>query len=748
MLPQDSRRRFELGDLLIFFYIAVFVRQYLWPISNNWLAWSLVALISALAWFWHWRTKGSATQPAPPFFWLAVALPFFGFYVLRAALPDLSWDLLDFRLMNGERALRGWPLIAGDFFPSRFPFNPAPDMVMSLGRHLFGYRLGTLINFSVIVWVGMILERILRPFVRRDSLRCVCVLVLLLTDHLLFEVNNYMTDLLALPLLLEAARLALNTDHREQQARIFVRAGLYLGAALAFKLTNLAFVIPILALFAWRVAKNELRFDLKAVLLGLGAIALPLAPYSLYIYWQTGNPVFPLYNWIFQSPYWPVVDLRTERWGPIVDDPRFKNMKMWEILLWPLLQPFRVENTAGNLGPHLGRISVAFVAALGCIFWRRADRRMRIWSFLVLAGSVLWSAGSGMLRYATLLELVGGMVALYLISRLWHPANDFMRTSLTRTVAVLLGAVLLLQSASACLFGYKFEWGSRPTFVQEPQKHLQELRHLFSDRNARKFLPAKEKALVDSVGVWMESGPMTPGVQLLLTPHLPQICIYMPEFFTTEEARRKFAQALEQARGSGKQIATLCMAPEFKSCTEHIQRAGLGVGKITAVSLPFFSNEAKFATSWHMEILRPEEGGRQQFSITAARAPLVGDDFKAAFAWAEPPPSRLTPGEQQSLRILVRNAGHATWPALGQKGNQNQILIGNHWREPGGRIAVNDDGRGSIPYDLPPGDSIELFLTVNAPKTPGEYILEIDALQEGISWKGSDTLRSPVSVAR
>jgi hypothetical protein len=744
-MPPEPRRRLELGDLIIFFYIAVFVRQYLWPIGNNWVAWSLTALFTALVWLLHWRTKEPAEPPAPLCFWVVIALPIFGFYALRAALPDLSWDVLDFRLMNGERGLRGWPLLPGDFFPSRFPFNPAPDMVMGLSRHLLGYRLGTLINLSIILWVGSILERMLRPFVRRGGLRCFCVLLLVLTEHLLFEVNNYMTDLLALPLLLETVRLALITDDHERPRRICVRAGLYLGAALAFKLTTLAFVIPILLIFAWRMMTKEMRFDLNAVLLGLVAMALPLLPYSLYIYWQTGNPVFPLYNWIFKSPYWPVVDLRTERWGPIVDDPRFKNMKAWEILLWPLLHPFRVENTAGDLGPHLGRISVGFVSAFVCIFLRPADRRVRMGCFLVLTGSVLWSAASGMLRYATFLELAGGTLALYLISILWRPANEIARTLLSRTIAVLLCAVLLLQSASACIFGYRFEWGSRPTFLKEPRKHLQELRHLLSDRNAREYLPAKENALIEAVDVWVESGPMTPGVQLLLTPGIPQICVYMPEFFTTEEARRKFAQALEGTRG--KQLATLCMAPEFKTCTEHIQRAGLGVGKITAVSLPFFSKEAKFATSWHMEILRPEQGGRQQFSITSAGAPLAGNDFKASFSWAEPPPSRLKPGEQRSLRILVTNTGRATWPAFGQKGNHGQILIGNHWLEPGGRIVVNDDGRASIPYDLPPGDSIELLLTVNALKTTGEYILEIDALQEGISWRGLDTLRSPANVA-
>ncbi|HEU4597865.1 MAG TPA: hypothetical protein VFS10_22245, partial [Pyrinomonadaceae bacterium] len=397
----EPRRRLDIGDFVILLYIAAFVRQYLWVAGDNRLAWPLTVALAALIWWLHWRAKEASTTRAPAFFWPTVALPLFFFYALRAALPDLSWDVLDYRLINAERALRGWPMIEGDFFPVRFPFNPAPDMVMGLGRYLLGYRLGTLVNFAVLVWTAMLLERLLRAFVKSDRARCLCVLVLVLTEHLLFEVNNYMVDLLALPLLLEAARLALETEGGERGRRDFVRAGLYLGAALAFKLTNLAFAAPVVLLFAYRLLKREARFDLKAAVYGLACVLLPLAPYSVYIFWQTGNPVFPLYNWIFKSPYWPVLDTRTERWGPIVDDPRFKNLKAWEVLLWPLLHPFRVENTAGDLGPHWGRVSVAFVAALAGTLWRGADKRVRYLSFVTLLGSVLWSAASGMLRYAT-----------------------------------------------------------------------------------------------------------------------------------------------------------------------------------------------------------------------------------------------------------------------------------------------------------------------------------------------------------
>jgi hypothetical protein len=743
-------RCLDIGDLIIFLYIAAFVRQYLWLVGDNRLAWPLTLLLSALVWGLHWRTKEPAGDATPAMFWPSVALPLFGFYALRAALPDLSWDVIDYRLINAERALSGWPIRPGDFFPTRFPFNPAPDMVMGLGRYLLGYRLGTLVNFSVLVWTGMLLERLLRAFVRGATARCLSVLVLLLTEQLLFEVNNYMVDLLALPLLLEAARISIETEGGERGRRDFLRAGLYLGASLAFKLTNLAYAVPIVLLFAYRVLRKDARFDLKAVLYGLAAILLPLAPYSLYIFRQTGNPVFPLYNWIFQSPYWPVIDTRTERWGPIVDDPRFKHLKAWEILLWPLLQPFRVEHTAADLGPHWGRVSVAFVAALCGVLWRGADRRIRSLSFITLFGAILWSAASGMLRYAMFVELAGGAVTIYFIVVLYRRTKDSTpprAPTLARVAALLLSFVLVAQSAATCVYAYRFEWGSRPVVFALPGNHLHDARHLLSDRSARGYLSTEERALFDGVGAWMESGPMTSGIQVLFNAEAPQLCVYMPEFFSTEESRRRFARALELSRG--KRLATLCMADEFKSCTEHLSRAGLGVGKISAVSLPYYSERARFATSYFMEVLPPGVHPRREFEITAAAAPLADGDFRAALSWARTPPLKLSSGERRALSVVVRNASRVKWPSLGQAGQNLRLFLGNHWLAPDGRILTNDDGRSSLPYDLAPGEEIELLLTVTAPREPGDYFLEVDLLQEGVSWfglKGSDTLRLKVKV--
>ena len=64
-------------------------------------------------------------------------------------------------------------------------------------------------------------------------------------------------------------------------------------------------------------------------------------------------------------------------------------------------------------------------------------------------------------------------------------------------------------------------------------------------------------------------------------------------------------------------------------------------------------------------------------------------------------------------------------------------------------MITNDDGRATLLQDLLPGQEAEFSFTINAPKNAGQYIVEVDVLQENVSWfglKGSKTLRLPVTV--
>jgi hypothetical protein len=72
-----------------------------------------------------------------------------------------------------------------------------------------------------------------------------------------------------------------------------------------------------------------------------------------------------------------------------------------------------------------------------------------------------------------------------------------------------------------------------------------------------------------------------------------------------------------------------------------------------------------------------------------------------------------------------------TWNAVGTKDFRYQINVGNRWIRNG---TILEDSRAVLGADLPPGGQTDIKLTVNAPVTPGDFILEIDMVHEGVTW--------------
>jgi hypothetical protein len=99
--------------------------------------------------------------------------------------------------------------------------------------------------------------------------------------------------------------------------------------------------------------------------------------------------------------------------------------------------------------------------------------------------------------------------------------------------------------------------------------------------------------------------------------------------------------------------------------------------------------------------------------------------------------------------VVITNKSEYFWPSGFTRDSSNSIGVGNHWLDRDGHVLTVDDGRSSLPYDLTPGNSAEVLLTIAAPNKPGNYILEVDALQENVAWfqdKGSSPLRFYVMV--
>src|SRR5437588_758658 len=247
--PGTLLKRMDFASVVIAPYVLTIVWQYFCAFHSQPLAWTLTVLVSAIVWAFYVSLAEVTSEKLPWQFWIVVAFPLLFFYLIRLPFPDVSFDVLNYHIFHGERALRGPLLIPGDFFPTAAPFNPTPDILTGFYRHVLGYRLGTVVNYLALIWSGAIVNRLLRDYLASPWLRCVAILFVLTTEQLLFQINNYMVDLLALPLLLEATIVAIKKTERDAIVTRTIQLALLLGTAAAFKLANLLFGGPIVLVY-------------------------------------------------------------------------------------------------------------------------------------------------------------------------------------------------------------------------------------------------------------------------------------------------------------------------------------------------------------------------------------------------------------------------------------------------------------------------------------------------------------------
>ena len=583
-LPGTRRflERVEGGDALIFLYVAVILRQYLcWLPFPNGLAWVAAALAAGAVGWGYVVTKSESRTPTPLPFWLLVVLPLAFVFSLRVAFPDVSFDVLNYRIFHGARGLRGFLYRPGDFFPTPAPYDTAPDMAMGIMRLAFGYRMGTLLNLFSLLWAARIVDRLLRPHLLNAWLRAAAVLVIFTAEHLFFEINTYMIDLLAVPLLLEATRLSLAEITPENRTALMTRAAFLLGLSVAFKLIYVVTALPIALLCAWRFFV-EARAPFRAKEIGrtiavsLIAFLLPVLPFTIYLYLEMGSPVFPIMNGIFKSPYWPPNSGWDNRWGPF---------GVGEVLIWPVKMFFRPDRLS-ELLVYSGRLSLGFIACFlaWIVGWR--DAQLRRLSFLTLAGLFLWSLGTGYIRYALFLELLAGVVLVIL-------AIQTMKQRLLLPIAALIFCSLGGQALLACKFTPKTEWGGRGTFFKYPDAWKREAHYLFRDRSLRSFSPKVDRTRFGQVEVWIESSIKTATLEILLNDRAPVIGLRSYESFANPESRRRFVNAIEQA--AGKRLFTLCFAEDLNDAIQTIEKRGLIAGTQTPIDFPFYSPDYRFA---------------------------------------------------------------------------------------------------------------------------------------------------------
>ncbi|HEV7798756.1 MAG TPA: DUF1698 domain-containing protein [Pyrinomonadaceae bacterium] len=109
-------------------------------------------------------------------------------------------------------------------------------------------------------------------------------------------------------------------------------------------------------------------------------------------------------------------------------------------------------------------------------------------------------------------------------------------------------------------------------------------------------------------------------------------------------------------------------------------------------------------------------------------------------------PRTCRASSELTFRLRVENVGLARWPMGVRKGS---VSLGSHLLKTDEEEVDWDYGRARLPRDLEPGETAEIEFKVQAPTTPGKYIVEFDMVAEHVTWfedHGSGTLRHELVV--
>jgi len=114
------------------------------------------------------------------------------------------------------------------------------------------------------------------------------------------------------------------------------------------------------------------------------------------------------------------------------------------------------------------------------------------------------------------------------------------------------------------------------------------------------------------------------------------------------------------------------------------------------------------------------------------------------------PADIVEPGAQLTVPLRIQNLGNTLWRRDSSSGI-GAVTVAAHLHSASGALVAWDHVHQRLNRDVEPGGVIEVPLDLCAPDVEGDFVFEIDLVDEGIAWfgaRGSETRRLTTSVRR
>lgn len=136
--------------------------------------------------------------------------------------------------------------------------------------------------------------------------------------------------------------------------------------------------------------------------------------------------------------------------------------------------------------------------------------------------------------------------------------------------------------------------------------------------------------------------------------------------------------------------------------------------------------EVMVADACNMIYRKPEPHDR-----VAEQATMLERAYRGRLVAAHPS-AEVRPGAPVEVHVDVTNAGNATWCSDGGLPIRASYHLSR--RDGDGLALVSFDGRRTAIPDIRPGSTMTCAIVVEAPAEPGDYVVTLDLVQEGLCW--------------
>ncbi len=373
-------------------------------------------------------------HPARLWAWALLLLAPIAFGFLAVALgQDANWDLRNYHYYNAYAFLNGRYDI--DLLPSQTPFfyNPLMDVPFYLlATHVCakaaGFALGLVqgLNFVLLFWIAHAVLTVRKAYPKTALCAVLAALGMLGGGGIAQLGTTFGDNMTSLGVFLSAAlvvryRSRLADDFEKKAFKLALILGLPAGLAMGLKLPAAVYALGLCGgmLFA---GKDWRRGIVLCLGFGLGALiggALTYGYWAFFLQTHFGNPFFPFFNDVFQSPLAPSTSARDIQYVP-------------HSLSDYLLMPFIFAKSSFRLGEielRDWRLPILYVllplAALARLFLnrRKEDRNILSWHaeavYLLISFSIAyaaWLAFFSIYRYAVTLEMIAPLLIVLAVA--------------------------------------------------------------------------------------------------------------------------------------------------------------------------------------------------------------------------------------------------------------------------------------------------------------------------------------------